>query len=361
MSSYTDRKQVKKKTLMIVLAIILALALIGAAAYLLDLRGEEGQFGDTGLWDEDEEEEIYLTINDVDYVSTDDIDAYVIAGTDGGGVDKGENFNGDLADFVTLLVIDNTTEKFAFYPISRNTMVYVPVMNEDGDIQDFAYEQLCTAHWYGHDENERNYNLAEATSEAVGGLEIDGYYVLNMKDVGTVNDTIGGVTVEIDQDMTDLDPAFTEGASVRLTGKQTENYLRARMGVGDGSNAGRMQRQQQYMMNAYDLIIGQLRENPDYVNDLYDQLTDIVESDGSPKRVSQIANRIMKYDNKGFINFTGETKINDTIGEGIEHEEFYTDPDSLLTGLRKVINISEYTGDDDEDEDIVIEDETGEE
>ena len=94
-------------------------------------------------------------------------------------------------------MIDNTTEKFAFYPVSRNTMVYVPVMNKNGDIQDYAFEQICTAHWYGHDEEERNWNLAEAAEDLLGGLEIDGYYVLNMKDVGKVNDTIGGVSVDI--------------------------------------------------------------------------------------------------------------------------------------------------------------------
>ena len=361
MNQYNNR-QLKKKVIFIALAIILALALLGLVIHFIEKHQEKDEpFTDSDLlWGDEEEEESLLTIDDKDYVTYDNLDIYLLAGTDGGGVDKGEGFNGDLADFVVLLVIDNTTKKFAFYPVSRNTMVYVPVMNKNGDIQDYAFEQICTAHWYGHDEEERNWNLAEAAEDLLGGLEIDGYYVLNMKDVGKVNDTIGGVSVDIKEDLTELDSAFVSGETVRLSGDQAESYLRARMDVGEGSNAERMERQQQYMENAYDLIIGQLRENPDYVNDLYDQLNDIVESDGTQKRISQISNQIMQYENMGIINFSGETKINDTIGEGVEHEEFYTDPKSLMAGLRKVIDIKEYVETED-DEDIVDDDETGEE
>ena len=309
------------------------------------------QFGDTGGWGSSgDNEEVYLTIGDKDYISNDDVEAYVAAGTDGGGTDQGEGYNGELADFITVILIDNTTEKYGFYQIDRNTMVDVPVINKSGDIEDFAKQQVCTSHWYGFDENQRNDILCMAVADTVGGLDIDGYYVLNMKDVGAVNDAIGGVTVDIDTDMTNLDPAFTAGTSVHLDGKQAESFLRARMDVGDGTNAGRMKRQQQYMQNAYSMVIDQLRENPEYLDDIYDLLEEKIESDGNAKRVSQIADKIIRYQSAGFINFSGTTKVNDTIGEGITHEEFYADQASVLSGLKKVMNIREDTSDDDEEE-----------
>ena len=101
------------------------------------------------------------------------------------------------------------------------------------------------------------------------------------------------------------------------------------------------------MQNAYSMVIDQLRENPEYLDDIYDLLEEKIESDGNAKRVSQIADKIIRYQSAGFINFSGTTKVNDTIGEGITHEEFYADQASVLSGLKKVMNIREDTSDDD--------------
>ena len=342
----------KKRIIITAAAAVVLIAAFGLIMYLIEQHGLiDEQFGDTGGWgSKDEDDQVFLTLSDVDYISDDDIDAYLIAGTDGGGVDKGDIYKGELADFISILLIDNTTEKYAFYQISRDSMVDVPVMNENGDIQDFALEQLSTAHWYGKTPEERNENLANAVSDVVGGIDIDGYYVLNMADIGEVNDAIGGVDIDIDDDMTDLDPTFKKGATVHLTGKQAENYLRARMTVGNGTNAERMDRQRQYMQKAYNMTISQLRENPDYINDLYEELDNKVQSDGTGKRISTIANQVTQYQCVGIISFKGETRIGDAIDEGITHEEFYVDEKSVLSGLRKVMNIREDDTSDEEDE-----------
>ena len=357
-----NRNRKSKQKIILALAItIIAILLFWLALRFVVSRGLiDEQFGDTGGWGGDEDNESFLSIGDKEYITNDDIEVYVAAGTDGGGTDKGEGYNGQLADFISVILIDNTTEKYAFYLIDRNTMVDVPVINKKGDIEDFAQQQVCTAHWYGFDEEQRNDILCMAVSETVGSLDTNGYYVINMEDVGAVNDAIGGVTVDIDTDMTNLDPAFTQGASVHLEGKQAENYLRARMDVGDGTNAGRMERQLQYVQKAYSMVIDQLRENPEYVNDLYALLEDKVESDGNDKRVSQIADKLMRYKSMGFITFTGKVKVNDTIGEGITHEEFYQDPASVLAGLRKVVDIREDDSSDEDDEDVDDEDEADE-
>lgn len=344
-------KSINKRRIITSVAIAaLIIALLGLGAYLIekhDLLDE--QFGDTGEWG-DEYDDVVMTLDDKDYVTHDRVKAYLIAGTDGGGVDKGEGLNGELADYITLLVIDDTTKKYAFYPINRNSMVEVFVMNDEGEYDDVATQQICTAHWYGRTPEERNENLQNATSDLLGGFFPESYYVVNMDDIGKVNDAIGGVTVDIKTDMTKVDPAFKKGAKVHLQGDQAESYLRARMDVGKGTNAERMERQEQYMQNAYTMVTSQLRENPEYINDLYDQLKDVVESNTEGRELSKITNKIVNYENCGFINFTGKTEVNDTIGEGKEHEEFYTDKASILDGLKKVMNIEEYVEPDDEGE-----------
>ena len=176
-------------------------------------------------------------------------------------------------------------------------------------------------------------------STLLGGLRIDDYYTINMADIDKINNAIGGVTVNIEENMTNIDPEFAEGASVHLTDDQAEKFVRARMSVGDGSNKGRMARQTQYMQKAYSMVIGQLRDNPEYVNDLYDQLSSSVETSGDGSEISRLTNHMIQYDNLGILQLDGTTKFGDTQGDGIEHEEFYVNEDSIISVLGKVMDL----------------------
>lgn len=355
------RYRSRRKTIISIVAGLLLIAAFGFLLHFVEKKGLlDEQFGDTGDWG-DEDEEIYLTFDDEDYISKDSVQAYVLAGTDGGGVDNGDMYSGEMADFITALIIDNTNKKYGFYQISRNTMVEMMIPNENGDVQDFFTQQVCTAHYYGETPEQRNEFLMSAVGDILGGLEMDGYFVFSMEDIDTVNDAIGGVDVTIkEEDMEELDPEFKQGATVHLDGDQAEKYLRARMDVGEGTNDERMARQQQYMENAYSMIINQLRENPEYINDLYDQLQGIIETDGT-KSISKITAQLSEYESEGFLNFEGKIEKNDTIGEGIIHEEFYADPSSVLSQMRKVMTIDPDTEEDDEDEEDSEDEEEDEE
>ena len=338
-----NRNTVSKRK--IIIAVVAALAAILlfwlVLRFVVDKSLLDEQFGDTGGWGDNDIEETAITIGDTDYVSLDNIDTYLLIGTDAGGEDLGEAYKGELADFLVLLIVDNTTKKFGFYTIDRNTITSVNALNEDGTFNSYQDQQICLAHWYGLDDEQRNLNTVDAVSSLLGMLEIDNYYTIRMDDIGRVNNAIGGVEVRIDRDLTSLDPKFVEGATVTLTDEQAEKFVRARSSLQDATNAARMSRQQQYMESAYSKLINQFRENPEYVNDLYEQLGDCITSDGSSREVSVAVNHMMQYDNMGFIKFSGETKMNDTMGDGVEHEEFYVDDDSIIEGLEKVINFRE--------------------
>lgn len=342
----------KRRIIISVIAGVLLIVLFGLGLYMIEKHGLlDEQFGDSGEWGKDEDiDTIYLTYDDEDYICTDDVDAYLIAGTDGGGKDLGDMYSGDQADFITVLVADNTTQKYAMYQLDRNTMVEMMIPNENGNVQDFYEQQLCLSHWYGRDDEERNGYLVAAVTDVMHGLEPTSYYVLNMADIGEVNDAFGGVEVTIDEDMTDMNPAFTKGSKIRLTGEQAEDYLRARMDVGEGTNAERMGRQRQYMQNAYTALISSLKENPEYINDIYDQLSGLMQTDEESDNLSKLTNQLIEYENLGILVFEGETRTADTQGDGVMHEEFYQDEQSALTEMSKVMNIEIDTSTDDEEE-----------
>ena len=162
-----------------------------------------------------------------------------------------------------------------------------------------------------------------------------------MAEMGRVNDAIGGVDVDIDTDMTSLDPAFEAGSTVHLTGDQAEKFLRARMDVGEGTNKERMSRQTQYMQKAYNIVMSEIRENPEYVNDLVDSLGDVIErEERGGSNLSRMANHIVQYESAGILQLDGTIKLGDTQGDGVEHEEFYVNEDSIAEVLGQIMNLT---------------------
>mgnify|MGYP001718301415 FL=1 len=91
--------------------------------------------------------------------------------------------------------------------------------------------------------------MVDAVSNLFYGMPINGYVALNMNAVGMINDAVGGVTVTVPEDMTQVDPSFAEGAMVTLTGDQALKFTRYRDTEKDFSNNSRMERQKQYLVN----------------------------------------------------------------------------------------------------------------
>lgn len=333
----------KKNTILAVILAILIIAGFGAGMHFLENRtgAEDAQTGDTGEWGGEQETHIYLGDHDFHY--TDDVETYLLIGTDDGTVtDKTrKGFDGEMADFLVLVVINNTQQKFAFIQLDRDTITEVQVLDENGETTGAVKEQLCIAHWYGQNAEQRNANTVQAVSDLFGYLPIDGYFTLNMTDVPAINHAIGGVVIDFQEDLTKIDPAFKEGESVLLTDQQAEKFVRARMEVGDGTNIERMGRQRQYMEAVYRLLTGQLRENPAYLDDLYDELHEQIASDQSAKTVSTIANKLSKYESLGILQIKGESREADTLDDGEIHAEFYMDEESQIATVKKIIQLAE--------------------
>ena len=339
-----NRKSLIKKLIIgAVIVLILVAALWFGLRFFEDrFKADEDQFGDHGDWGNEEvmPEETVLSIGDMDMIYTDQVKTYLIMGTDNTGKADPTGQHGDMADFMLLLMINNTRGTYGFVQLDRDTMTDVTVIDENGEELGTTEEQLCIAHWYGGTDELRNQNTVDTVSYLMGYLPIDGYFSLQMKDIAAFNNAIGGVVVTINGDLTKLDPDFKDGAEVLITDDKVEKFVRARQGVGEGTNKERMARQRQYMDAVYSRTINQLREAPDYIDTLYGDLKDIIQSNVSSKEVSQIATAIRSMDNLGFMELPGTSKEGDTLGDGIIHAEFYLNDDSVYTTLRKIIKFS---------------------
>lgn len=85
----------------------------------------------------------------------------------------------------------------------------------------------------------------KATVEELTGLSIDGYVVVDFKGFQSMVDALGGVWYNVEQDIED-EPAnlYLSAGCQRLNGVNALGYARARKSIGDGSDTGRMGRQQ---------------------------------------------------------------------------------------------------------------------
>ena len=342
--SHRMRRDQKIKLIVGIAVLILAIAALWFGLKWLDSRNtpEGEQFGDHGDWGKTaEEEQKLLVLDGKGYVYTDDIKTYLLIGTDVTGTEKPESGRGEMADFLMLFVVNKTTNSYGFIHINRDIMMDVPILDENGKENGTYPEQICISHWYGRTPEERNANTVKAVSKLLGFTDIDGYYCINMKDVGALNDAIGGVQIKFDEDLTAVDPAFKEGADILLNADQAEAYVRARMTVGDGTNEERMARQLNYMHAAYNRVINQLREEPNYINTLYDEMEDSIQTDQDHGNLGEFANYISKGESKGFLKFEGKSELGDTQGNGVEHAEFYLTEGTIARTLSQLIYLKD--------------------
>ena len=252
------------------------------------------------------------------------IETYLFIGTDDGGSSDPNDFRGPMADFLLLLVLDHTDNTIAYLQIDRNTVTGVRELRKDGTEITSRQLQICTAHWYGRNPEMAAENTVYAVRKYLGGLaKIDGYFVLNMHDVGSLNHAVGGVEVTIQDELEEDDPSLRQGETLVLSDEQAAYFLRARMSVGSGTNAERMARQRQYMESFFAKVKELTADDPAFGLEMWDTLKDAAVSNMNGSDCSRIAQKLLKGTDKGLRTIRGETVLGYVLGDGQPHEEFY--------------------------------------
>lgn len=288
------------------------------------------------------EEKDFIYLGDHNFELTHNLESYLLIGSDQSGNESNSGeYHGDLADYILLAIFDKTDCKYGFLQIDRDTITRVEMPADGKESQQDTFEQICTARWYGSTPAEGCENTVDAVSELLGYYPIDGYYSINMKDIGTLNHAVGGVTVTLEDDFTSKDPAMQEGKTLRLSDKQAEYFVRSRMDIGDGENKSRMRRQKTYMDAYLDRALERIRKDNNFVNSLYETLKDNATTDVPQNRISAAANRMSKWKYIGTFELKGEYKTGDTLDDGVLHTEFYPETSSIIDTLKSLCSIED--------------------
>lgn len=272
-----------------------------------------------------------ITRDGIDYYPRRDITVMMLLGIDQRGpvVDSGVFTNPGAADVVMLLIFDEKNETWSILQLNRDTMLDIPVLGIGGREAGTVYGQLALAHNYGSGLEDSCINTRKAVSNFLGGISIDYYISMNMDAVILLNDAVGGVTVTVTDDFSEVDPTITMG-EITLRGEQTLNFVRDRKNVGDQKNATRMIRQQEYMNGFREALRVKLEEGSSFVMDTYSEVAPYLVSDCPINTLTTMIERYEDYEFTGVITPEGNNH------RGEVYYEFYADEeklDELVVGL----------------------------
>ena len=298
------KRQTLVKALFACIALILVLGIVYSGLQILELTvfyGQEREF---------EVKTKTITYNGVKYYPRQDINVILMMGINQKGPAHAEEPNyGTAADMVALVVIDEKAESWSRLNLNRDAMVDMPMLDEEGKEIDVAYAQLGYAHTFGTGVEDSCENTRKTVSNLLGGVNIDYYISMNVDAIAMLNDAVGGVTVNIVDDFSAVDPSLPKG-TVTLMGSQARSFVQSRMEVGDGLNLSRINRQKEYM-HGFTESFRKTMETSDteFVLNTYNKVAPYLVSDLPVSTLTSMVERYIDYPLSAIHSLKGENKL----------------------------------------------------
>lgn len=319
-----------KNMLLLAAAIILLAILAGVGAALLG-GGETPTRVDastenppSGTEEPDVDWGSTVEIDGVRYQLNPALQTVLFLGVDDGGgavpgVAPGE---GRRADTIFLLLLNNQARTIRLLAISRDTMASVDVYEPNGDFAYSAPTHINMQYYYGDSASRSCYLMKRAISRLLYGVRMDGCLSLNAQGIVAIVDYLGGLTVTMPEDYTEIDQRFQAGVELTLTGAEAEHLLRYRDLAAHGSNEDRVERQ----VRLIKALVEKLQASTSA-----SKLEDLLHSAGEDVCYDLDADTLKKLVSYRLDPDT--MTLPGTVVQGADHDEFHVDE----TGLRKLL------------------------
>lgn len=243
-----------------------------------------------------------------------------------------ETIGNGQADALFLAILNTEDHTIKVIGINRNTMTDIYLCDDtEGSIPTF-FSQIALQHAYGRDGTVGCEYQLKVVRKLFYNLPVHGYAAINVDAVPIINDMVGGVEVEVLEDLTSYDPGLIEGSRVHLTGESAYWYIKYRDIDQFASVDMRTKRQSQYLNGFIDAARQSIKEKPFLALQLYQTLMPRMDTNISATEAMYLASVLPQchFDENSFYNIPGKTVM------GEKYEEFYPDDDALLA---LIINI----------------------
>ena len=331
-------KRIKKDTIITVVGLVITVcAFVGAIIAVTKMISKPANDTETTTYSKQNNKASTLHFDGKDYQLKENMEVILIMGIDD-REDIGDSqfaIHNSQADVLYVYAVDHKNKTFQAIQINRETMTGIQTYNNDGTKDAIAEAQICLAHSFGKTEQGRCLNTVDAVSGLLFNIPVDHYISLNMAAISILNEQVGGVTVTVPAGLESSDPAFKEGAKVKLQGKQAELFVRSRMSLENDTNEFRMERQQMFMNAWMEQANHKMDTDSGFALGLVLSLSDYMTSDMSANALSDLANQLKEYKNLGTVKTIGETLL-ESEAKISAFREYYVDMDDLE---RKVIDL----------------------
>lgn len=245
-----------------------------------------------------------LTVQGAEHYPRQDITVMLVLGIDrlGEMESSGASRNEGKADMVMLMVLDETEKKWDIVILERDTMADLSVPGAGGGESGTVPGRLAWAYTYGTGLEDSCENVSRTVSRFLLGAQIDHYVSLNMEALLILNDAVGGVTVEVTDDFSGVDPTIETG-TVTLRGQQALHFVC--MG-NDVLNQSRTERHEAYLEGFAKALKKTQQETPEILTQAYSRASPFAVTDCSMTAVTMLMNRLAEYELDGIYSLRGK-------------------------------------------------------
>lgn len=236
---------------------------------------------------------------------------------------------GGQSDAMFLLVTDTNKQTLKVISINRNSMANIQLCDPKGNDLGEFYTQICLQHAFGDGKRLSCTRSVDAVSGMFGNIPISGYLAMNMGGIPKMNDEIGGVKLEVMQDIEypEKDVSLREGDVVNLNGTEAYYYLRGRDTDEFDSASDRLRREEQYILAYMKKLKSAGRGDSSRALGVYNSISDYLVTSVD---FTNLITELMEYDFKDEDMYTvpGKTKMGKPV-DGKRFEEYHVDEDEL--------------------------------
>ena len=225
---------------------------------------------------------------------------------------------GRRADTIFLLLLDQEKQETTLLAISRDTITNVDAYDVNGDYTYTAPTHINMQYFYGDSSARSCFLMKRTVSRLLYDMRIDGCFSLNAEGIVSIVNELGGITITMPADYTEIDPRYQEGAKLTLNGKETEHLLRHRDTSESGSNEQRVDRQVCLLKS----LVQELQKNAGVqrMEELLRSAGDDVYSDLDAETLKMLLSYRLNPESYS---------LPGSVVEGEDHDEFHVDESAL--------------------------------
>lgn len=275
-------------------------------------------------------EDDYIVYNGNKYRFNQDITTILFAGIDTRSESEQIGVLGTAgqADAIFVTALNTKTGESKILAVSRDSMVDVNVCDSAGKFLGTERLQICLAHAYGDGAESSSENLKLSVSRLLFGIPINAYFTLDLDAISILNDAVGGVTVDVIEDLTRYDSTLKKGERLTLKGIQAETYVRSRDVEGDeNQNNLRMARQKNYLQSFIQKTVDMTKQDIRTPISLANSVQGYSQTDLTPDKITYLASIFANTSlsmQDDMIKVPGESVM------GEQYAEYIVDTDKLF-------------------------------